>query len=79
VGAGAVVELLPEFLAVAYPESKKQHSIVIIKITWYCAKVFVAEGFIANTIPAWQWLRRRNQYTIFIRRKIGNAYLAGFV
>jgi len=79
VGAGAVVELFPEFLAVAYPESKKQHSIVIIKITWYCAKVLVAEGFIANTIPAWQWLYRQSQYTILIRRKTGNAYLTGFV
>jgi hypothetical protein len=33
-------ELLAEFLAFA----------------WYWAKVLVAVGFIANTIPAWQWL-----------------------
>jgi len=40
VGGGVVVEVLPELLAVA----------------WYCAKVLVCVGFIANTIPAWQWL-----------------------
>ena len=44
--------IAPGTFSSCLPGVKNKHLIMTIKITWYCAKVLVCVGFMANTIPA---------------------------